>query len=99
MKVRIPSETGNERIKDPQFGMKMQEALKEVKAEAAYFTTLCGDRGGYFVVNLTDASQMPATAEPFFLWLGAEVDFLPVMTLEDLGKAGPSIEAVVKKWG
>lgn len=99
LKVRIPNETGNVRIKDPQFGMKVQEILKEVKAEAAYFATICGTRGCYVVVNLTDASQIPAVAEPFFLWLGAEVDVLPVMTIEDLGKAGPAMESAVKKWG
>jgi hypothetical protein len=42
---------------------------------------------------------MTAIAEPFFLWLGADVDFIPVMTLDDLGKGAGSIEAAVKKWG
>jgi len=99
MKVSMPTEPGNERIKDPQFGKKMQEILAEVKAEAAYFTTICGNRGGYIVVNMNDASQLPAMAEPFFLQFNAEVTFLPVMTPEDLGKADASIQAAVKKWG
>ena len=99
MKVRFPNETGNIRIKDPLFGKKMQEILTEVKAEAVYFATICGGRGCYAVVNVDDASQMPAKAEPFFLWLQAEVDFIPVMTLEDFAKAGPAIEAATKKWG
>jgi hypothetical protein len=42
---------------------------------------------------------MPKIAEPFFLWLNADIDFLPVMRPEDLVKAGPSIIAAVKKWG
>ena len=29
----------------------------------------------------------------------AKVEFFPVMTPEDLGKAGPSIAAAVEKWG
>jgi hypothetical protein len=99
LKVRIPTESGNLRIKDPQFGAKMKDVLAEVKAEAAYFGVICGNRGGYVIVNIDDASQLPAKAEPFFLWLGADVDFIPVMTLEDLGKAGGSIEAAAKKWG
>lgn len=99
MKVKIPNDQGNAKISDPQFGMKMQDALAEVKAETVYFTTIDGCRGGYIVVNMTDASEMPRLAEPFFLWLGADIDFLPVMTMQDLGKAAPSIEAVVKKWG
>jgi len=99
MKVSMPVEKGNERIKDPNFGKVMQEILTEIKAEAAYFTTVCGNRGGYIVVNLNDASQIPALAEPFFLRFNAEVTFMPVMTLEDLGKADASIQAAVKKWG
>lgn len=98
MKIRIPNDPGNKRIQDPKFGQRVQEALKEVKAEAAYFTTICGARGCYVVVNITEASEIPAKAEPFFNWLGAEIDFLPVMTMEDLGKAGPAIESAVKKW-
>jgi hypothetical protein len=99
MKVTFPNETGNLRIKDPQFGTKMKEILAEVKAEAAYFGTICGSRGCYIVVNIDNASQMPAIAEPLFLWMNADIDFIPVMTPEDLGKAGPSMEAAVKKWG
>jgi hypothetical protein len=100
MKIKMASgEAGNDLLKDPQFGKKMQALLTEVKAEAAYFTTICGSRGGFIVVNLNDASQIPAIAEPFFIWLKAEIDWYPVMTPEDLGKAGPSIEAAFKKWG
>jgi len=99
MKISMPTEKSNERIKDPQFGKVLNEILSEIKAEAAYFTTVCGNRGGYIVVNLTDASQIPAIAEPFFLRFNAEVTFIPVMTPEDLGKADASIQAAVKKWG
>jgi len=47
---------------------------------------------------MKDASQIPAFAEPFFHWLNAKVEFLPVMLPEDLAKAGPSIATAVKKW-
>jgi hypothetical protein len=99
MKVRMGLERGNEALSDPQFGHKMNELLTEIKAEAAYFTTICGRRGAYVVINMDDPSQIPAIAEPFFLWLNAEIEFLPVMRPEDLAKAGPAIGAVVKKWG
>ena len=98
VKCEIPTETGNEALADREFGRKMEMVLKEVKAEAAYFTTVNGCRGGYIVVNMDDASQIPAIAEPFFLWLEAKLEFLPVMTPADLAKAGPAIEAAVKKW-
>ena len=99
MKIRMSIERGNEALSDPEFGKKMNELLAEIKAEAAYFTTINGQRGGYFVLNINDASEIPAIAEPFFLWLNADIDFLPVIRPEDLAKAGPSIGAVVKKWG
>lgn len=99
VKMRMSLEKGNEAIKDPNFGHKMSTLLAEIKAEAAYFTTICGHRGAYIVVNIDDASQVPAISEPFFLWLGAELDWLPVMKPEDLAKAGPAIGAAVQKWG
>ena len=99
LKVEIPTDAGNAAIRDPEFGHKMQTVLKDIGAEAAYFTALEGYRGGYIVVDVKDASQIPSIAEPFFLWLNATVEFLPVMTPEDLGKAGPSIASAVKKWG
>jgi hypothetical protein len=76
----------------------MNELLADVKAEAAYFTTICGQRGVFVVVNISDASEIPAIAEPFFLWLNADIEFFPVMRPEDLMKAGPSIGSAVKKW-
>jgi hypothetical protein len=100
MKVTIPNKYGNDLLKDPKkFGNTMKELLAGAKAEAAYFTTFCGNRGGYIVVNMDDASQLPAIAEPFFFALHADIDWLPVMTPEDLGKGLPAVEAAVKKWG
>lgn len=98
MKLEMPIEAGNRAIADPEFGDKMEQALKEVKAEAAYFTTMDGCRGGYIVVNLDDASQIPSVAEPFFLWLNAKVELIPVMLPGDLAKAGPAIGAAIKNW-
>src|SRR5512133_99008 len=99
MKVRMSKEGGNSSLRDPEFGKRMQEALAEVNAEAAYFTTIDGNRGGYIIVNMDNASQMAAFAEPFFHWMDAEIEFLPVMTPEDLAKAAPAIEKAVRKWG
>jgi hypothetical protein len=99
MKIRFPNEAGNAALSDPEFGAKMGKLLKDIKAEAAYFTTIDGQRGGYVVVTMSDASEIPAVAEPFFHWLKADLEFLPVMTPEDLGKAGPAIGAAVKQWG
>jgi len=98
MKVTFSIEAGNEAIRDPQFGAKIKALMSELKPEAAYFTTVDGQRGGYIFLNIDDASQIPAIAEPFFLWMDADVEFTPVMVPADLEKAGPAIAAAVKKW-
>ena len=51
------------------------------------------------VVDMTEASEIPAVAEPFFLAFDASIDIKPLMEPEDLAKAGPAIEAAVKKYG
>jgi hypothetical protein len=42
------------------------------------------------------ASERPKYAEPWFLAFGANVEFLPAMTPEDLKTAG--LDAIGKKW-
>jgi hypothetical protein len=98
VKIKIPTVAGDRAISDHHFGPKMHDVLKEIGAEAAYFTAVDGHRGGYIIVDMKDASQIPSIAEPFFLWFNATVEIQPVMLPEDLQKAGPSIEAAVKKW-
>lgn len=99
LQIRIPIEAGNVALRDPEFGKKMKALLAEIKAQAAYFTTMDGQRGAYIVVDMNDASELPAIAEPFFLWLKADVTAMPVMTPEDLAKAGPAIGAAIARWG
>jgi Domain of unknown function (DUF3303) len=99
VRFHIPIEAGNDALRDPEFGSKMQKMLSEMNAETAYFTSVDGQRGGYIVVNFDDASKIPAIAEPLFFWLKADIEFIPVMLMEDLAKAGPAIEAATKKWG
>ncbi len=48
MKVEMPMGPGNVALKDPQFGQKMGQLLAEIKAEAAYFTTINGNRGALY---------------------------------------------------
>jgi hypothetical protein len=66
--------------------------MEELEPEAAYFGDIEGARGGYIVVNMDDAFQIPAMAEPLFLGLGATIQVHPVMTPDDLVKGTPAIE-------
>ena len=99
VRFHFPVDSGNAVLRDPQFGAKLQQLLADIHAEAAYFTTVAGQRGGYIVVNFDDASKIPTIAEPLFLWLKADVEFIPVMLAEDLAKAGPAIDTAMKQWG
>jgi hypothetical protein len=99
MKVRIPVDKGNEGIKGPAFGQTMKKILEEIRAEAAYFSTIDGQRGAFVVVNLDSTSEMIKVAEPFFLWLNADVEYFPVMTPEDLQKGEPYMINAVQNYG
>jgi hypothetical protein len=96
---RIPMEAGNAAIKDGSLPQTIQSIMEDLKPEAAYFAEIEGARGGYFVVDMDDASQIPAITEPLFLGMGATVQMTPVMTPEDLQKAGPALEQAARKYG
>ena len=98
MRFQFPTEIGNKKMSDPQFGQKMQELMKEINAEAVYLTSICGERGGYVALSFDDPSRIAAIAEQFFFWLNAEVEFMPVMAMEDLARAAPDIKAAQAKW-
>ena len=92
-------EKGNQLARTGKLGSTVQGILEDTKPRAAYFPAAEGHRSAILFVDLEDASQMPAVAEPWFLALDATVEFQPVMLPEDLGRAGPSIEAAVGKFG
>ena len=96
VKASIPTVAGNKAVREGSLGSKLQTVLADLKPEAAYFFEDGGHRTALLVVNIQDASEIPRVAEPFFLGMQAEVRFHPVMTAEDLGKAG--LEDLAKKW-
>lgn len=96
MKLTLPPEPFNKYVKDGSIGKKMEMVLGDTKPEAAYFTAVDGCRGGFIIINMENTSQIPAFAEPWFLWFDAKVEFLPTMLPEDLAQAG--LEGLGKKW-
>ena len=99
MRVTPTIEKGNATIKDGSLAKKIAAFMTEHKPEAAYFVEDGGKRTFHIVINISDPSQIPAMAEPFFLGFDATVEFMPAMTAEDLMKAMPSIELAIKKYG
>jgi len=56
-----------------------------------------GARGGYLTVNMDDASELPAVAEPLF-GLDATIKAqLIIFSPEDLEKATPALEQAAQK--
>ncbi len=96
LQVNFPHAPFNAAVKDGSASRKVKRILEDAKPEAAYFTEIDGQRCAMLVVNVEDASQIPAYAEPWFLTFEADVKFRPVMTVEDLERA--NLEALGKKW-
>ena len=99
VKVNIPVEAGNAAAKAGKLGTIIQSILADLKPEAAYFTDDNGQRTAFLFLEMQDASQIPAIAEPWFVAFNASIEIHPVMVPEDLMKAGSAIEAAIKKYG
>ena len=98
LKVNIPVEAGNAAAKSGRLGTTIQSILADLKPEAAYFTDNNGQRTGFIVLQMHEASQIPAIAEPWFLAFNASIEIHPVMVPEDLVRAGSAIEKAVAKY-
>ena len=77
----------------------IQSILQQQCPEAAYFLPEHGNRTGLFIMNLKDASEVAAVAEPWFIAFDATVEVTPLMLPEDLAKAWPVIAEAVKTYG
>src|SRR5271166_1855097 len=96
MNIIFPLEPFNSAVRDGTVGSKMNAILEQIKHEAVYFTDLNGQRGGVLVVDVKDASDIPALAEPWFLTFEADVEFRIAMTPEDLARA--DLDKLGKTW-
>jgi len=100
LRVSIPVESGNAAVKAGTLGSTIEKILADLKPEAAYFIADDdGNRSGSIVFDMQDQSQIPSVAEPWFLAFNAKVSFRPVMTPQDLAKAGPSLANAAKQYG
>ncbi len=99
LKVTMSIDAGNQAARTGKLTEMVQSILADLKPEAAYFTADNGQRTGFIFLDMQDAFQMPAIAEPWFLAIGADIEIYPVTVPDDLVKAGPAIEQAVKKYG
>ena len=98
LKVNTPVESGNAAAKAGKLGATIQSILADLKPEAVYFTDTNGQRTGFIFLEMQDASQIPAIAEPWFLAFNASIEIHPVMVPDDLAKAGPATKRAVKNY-
>lgn len=96
LNVTIPHAKFNAAIKDGSAGPKLRRILEAIKPEAVYFTEQDGHRGAIIAVEMSDASKIPALAEPWFLTFDANVEFRIAMTPADLEKSG--LDNIGKQW-
>ncbi|MFG2867215.1 hypothetical protein [Streptomyces sp. NPDC048338] len=92
LKVHMDTQMSNEAIKRGTLQKTVEKAMEAIRPEAAYFTTENGNRTAYIFFDLAESADMPKTAEPFFLELGAKISYTPVMNGEDLAKGLAAME-------
>lgn len=94
--VEMPHEPFNSLVRSGKVGETIGLILEALKPEMAYFTEQDGKRGGIFVVDVQNPSDVPRFAEPFFLKFQANCKFRILMSPDDLQKAG--LGELGKKW-
>lgn len=94
--VILPIEPFNTMVRNGIAGEILNRVVEDIKPESIYFSEQEGNRGAVMVVEVTDASQIPAIAEPWFLNFEAHCEFKIAMTPDDLMKA--NMTQLAKKW-
>jgi hypothetical protein len=90
---------GNDAIRSGKLEKVFQQLVADLKPEAGYFYPVDGDRGGFFVVNMEESSQIVDVAERLFFGLNAKVEFVPVMAADDLQKGLSRVPATIQRYG
>jgi len=99
IKFAMPVEASNEAIRSGKLQKVFQQLTEDLKPEAAYFFPTGGERGGFFVVDMRESSQIAEMAERFFFGLNAKVEFVPVMAAEDLQKGLSGVPGTIQRYG
>ena len=77
-------EKGNAAIVDGTMEHLIGQAMDRLNPEAAFFYSDHGKRTANFIFDMADSSDIPSIAEPWFLKLGATVEFFPCMNGDDV---------------
>ncbi len=86
LRVHVHVEDGNESMQSGDMQHIIEEVMQRIQPEAMYFFVEDGMRASIAVFDMKDNSDMVSIAEPIFRSLNADVQFTPVMNLDDLRK-------------
>ncbi|MFF6980413.1 DUF3303 family protein [Streptomyces sp. NPDC008343] len=93
LQAHLDTEKTNEMIRSGKMPQVMKEVMDAFKPEAAYFGPDSGVRSVFLVFDMQDSAQLPVLTEQLFQKFGAEVDYTPVMSAEDLQKGLSQLQA------
>ena len=99
IKFALPVEDSNEAARSGRLQKVFQQLAEDLKPEASYFFPTGGERGGFFVVDMQQSSQIAEIAERFFFGLNAKIEMVPVMSAEDLQKALSGVQGTIQRYG
>lgn len=99
VRMKIPTETGNEAIRSGKMAKVVSQIMADLKPEAAYFYVEGEGRTAIAVVELKDASEIAGIVEKCSLGMGAHVEMFPVMNAEDLQKGLSGLGDILKNYG
>ncbi len=84
LQFTIPVDRGNVAAADGSIARAIEALVEATNAEAAYFTTINGQRAGLIFFEETDQSKLTEYNEPMFAALNASITIMPVLNLDDL---------------
>jgi hypothetical protein len=95
LKILIPTEAGNEAVKDGSLAKLFETTIRKLNAEASYFVAQDGLRCAMIFFDMKDSSELPGIVEPLFMGVNAEIEVVPAMNAEDLKRGlGAAMQAV-----
>jgi hypothetical protein len=86
LKILVPTEAGNDAVKDGSLARLFADTIRKLNAEASYFVAQDGLRCALIFFDMKDSAELPAIAEPLFMGVNAEIEVVPAMNADDLKK-------------
>jgi len=86
LKVLIPTDAGNDAVKDGSLAKLFGDTIRKLNAEASYFVAQDGLRCALIFFDMKESSELPAIAEPLFRGVNAEIEVVPATNADDLKK-------------